>query len=316
MIVIRHVEELGFAGERPVVVTLGNFDGLHLGHRAIVERVCERAEALRGLSAAVTFHPHPLRVVAPDRAPELMLTVEQKLELFEEMGVDAAVVLPFDRSMASMPAEEFVERVLVRGLGVREIYVGPDFRFGKGRSGDVALLRRLGERFGFTAETIGPILADDERISASRIRELLSEGKLRRANTLLGRPFTLIGTVVHGEQRGRELLVPTANLAPENQFLPARGVYFSRTRWEFGETFGLTNIGVRPTFGYEQTTIETYLPGFEGDLYGERIRLELHERHRDERKFPDPQALKAQIEQDIAAFRAWLRTDAGQGPGR
>ena len=308
MIVIRHVDDLGFAGGRSVVATLGNFDGLHLGHQAIMERVRERAEALRGVSAAVTFHPHPLRVVAPDRAPVLMLTVEQKMEILERLGLDAAVVLPFDRSMASMPAEEFVERILVRGLGVREIYVGPDFRFGKGRSGDVALLHRLGERHGFTAETIGPILSGDERISASRIRELLAEGELARANRLLGRPFTLVGTVVHGEQRGRELLVPTANLAPENQFLPARGVYFTRTRWEFGEAFGLTNIGVRPTFGYEQTTIETYLPGFKGDLYGQRIHLELHERHRDERKFPDPQALKAQIQADIGSFEAWLRT--------
>jgi riboflavin kinase/FMN adenylyltransferase len=206
-----------------------------------------------------------------------------------------------------MSAEEFVEEFLVRGVGVSEVYVGPDFRFGKGRSGDVALLERMGEKHGFVAETIGPILAGNERVSASRIRKRLAEGEIHEANALLGRPFTLVGTVVHGEQRGRELLVPTANLAPENQFLPARGVYFTRTTWEFGEALGLTNIGVRPTFGYEQTTIETYLPGFKGDLYGQRIRLELHERHREERKFPDPKALKKQIEADIQSFEAWRR---------
>lgn len=312
MLVIRTIDELGFAGGRPVFATLGNFDGLHLGHRAIVERVRERADELDGLAAAVTFHPHPLRVVAPERAPELMLTVEQKLGLMEEMGLDAVAILPFDRRMAEMEAEDFVDEILVRRIGVREVYVGPDFRFGKRRAGDVALLKSAGQRHGFTAETIGPILEGGERISASRIRELLREGNVRRAAELLGRPFSLVGTVVHGEQRGRTLLVPTANLAPENQFLPARGVYFTRMRWDSGEVFGLTNIGVRPTFGYAQTTIETFLPGFQGDLYGVRAWLEFHERHRDERKFPDPPALKRQIGEDIREFVSWRAGQEGK----
>ncbi len=310
MIVLKSRSELRELGGRPVVLTIGNFDGVHRGHRTILARVTERARALGAVPAVLSFHPHPLRVLVPERAPRLMQTGEQKRQLFEEHGIEAYIELPFDRALANMPAESFVREILAEGIGVREIYIGPDFRFGRGRAGDVDLLARMGEELGFAAEGIEPVMDGQVRISASHIRELLGRGEVEEAARLLGRPFTLIGTVVHGEGRGSEILVPTANLAPENQFLPARGVYVTRTRRGDDAILGLTNVGIRPTFGYRRIVVETFLLDFEGDLYGERVELELLAHVRDERKFDNPQALMEQIQLDIAFFRQWTAENA------
>lgn len=305
MIVASKTEELGFAAGRPVVATIGNFDGVHLGHQAIMARVVERARALDGLAAAVTFDPHPRRLLDPEHAPRTMFTRFQKLAALQRAGLDAVCVLPFDRRLAAMPAEEFAREILARRLGVREIHVGRDFRFGRGRAGDVPLLNKLGAALGFTAHEVPPVMHDDERISTSRIRESVGAGRVEEAAQMLGRPFALAGTIVHGEGRGGAVLVPTANLAPENELLPARGVYFTLTRLGDLHVPGLTNIGVRPTFGDHRLVVETFLPGFKGDLYGARVELDFQSRHRDERKFDSPEGLLAQIQRDIDAFEEW-----------
>ena len=307
MIVIKRLSEIDFADGREVVATIGNFDGLHRGHQAIMKRVTGRARQRDGWAAVISFHPHPLRVIRPQNAPRLMLTSAQKAALLEAMGIDVFVMIPFDASLADMPAEAFIREILVDGVGVREIYVGPDFRFGRGRAGDVALLAKLGEELGFSAEGIAPVMDQGQRISASAIRDLLTAGDADQAARLLGRPFTLVGTIVHGEGRGGSLLVPTANLAPENQFLPARGVYVTRTLWSGKEILGLTNIGIRPTFGYQRIVVETHLMEFRGNLYGERVELQILHRLREERKFSSAAELKEQIERDIEDFSAWRR---------
>ncbi len=305
MIVTLQPEEFRRSAAGAIVATVGVFDGLHRGHQAIMSQVVARARELRGMAAVLTFDPHPRRVLDPERAPRLMLTREQKLSLLERLGMDAAVVLPFDRALAAMPAEEFVREVLHRRLGAREIFVGADFRFGRGRAGDFPLLERLGREAGVVAHSVAPVVEDGERISASRIRALLAEGKAREARALLGRPFSLIGTVVHGEGRGGAVLVPTANLAPENEFLPERGVYITATRRPAGTILGLTNVGLRPTFGDQRLVVETFLPGFSGDLYGARVELDFLERLRDERKFESTEDLRNQIGRDIEVFERW-----------
>lgn len=306
MIVVSSTSELPLPGRPRLVATLGAFDGLHRGHQAILERVRSRARERGALAAVITFDPHPLRVLAPDRAPRLLLTRTQKLALLETLGLDAAVVLPFDRILAAMPAELFARDLLARKLLVSELFVGPDFRFGRGRAGDAALLNSLGRELDLTACAVQAVLQDGERISASRIRRELAEGRVGEAAALLGRPFCLAGTIVHGEGRGRQVVVPTANLAPENEFLPARGVYITQLRWGGGRSHcGLTNIGTRPTFGGQHLTVETFLPGFTEELYGTRAELDLFERVRPEKLFETPQDLRAQIERDLQFFQDW-----------
>lgn len=305
MIVLTRFEDLDFAGGRPVIATIGNFDGLHRGHQAIMARVTARAREVGGLSVAITFDPHPRRVLDPEHAPRIMLTRAQKIELFRNLGLDAVAVLPFDRALAAMPAEQFAREVLCRRLRATELHVGEDFRFGRGRAGGLDLLREIGSACGFTLEPVPAVIEDGQRISTSRVRQALSEGEVDQAARMLGRPFVLVGTIVHGEGRGGAVLVPTANLAPENDFLPGRGVYITRTRLAQQAVPGLTNIGTRPTFGDHRLVVETFLPGFEGDLYGRRVDLEFVQRLRDERRFDSPRDLMAQIQRDLEAFEAW-----------
>lgn len=305
VIVVRRRTNLGLPKNRPVVATCGNFDGIHRGHASIMERVRARAAALSGLATVITFHPHPMRVLAPERAPRLMLTEEQKLALLESLGIDAVVVVPFDRELAAMPAEAFATEILHDACGVREVHIGPDFRFGRGRIGDVAMLERLGAKLGFTAHAVLAVHDGDDRISASRVRRELEQGQVGEAARLLGRPFTLVGTIVHGEGRGRQVLLPTANLAPENEFIPERGVYITRMSWPGRTLHGLTNVGLRPTFGGRRVTIETFLSGFAGDLYGARVELAFLDRVRAELKFDTPADLMQQIWKDIEVFESW-----------
>lgn len=305
MIVVDRLEQLPLDPRGRVVATIGFFDGIHVGHQAILAEVVTRARARGEPGVVVTFEPHPLRVLAPDRAPRLLLTDDQKIALLRTLGLDAAVFLPFDRVMAAMPAEAFAREVIARKLRASQVLVGPNFRFGRGRAGDVPLLARLGPELEFTAEALPAVMDRGQPVSASRIRRDLADGDVTEANRLLGRPFALAGTIVHGEGRGGKVVVPTANLAPENEFLPARGVYVTRLTWDEGRQEGLTNVGTRPTFGADRITVETHLPGFEGELYGQRAELEFLLRLRDERMFATPGDLVAQIGRDIEAFRAW-----------
>lgn len=307
MIVAHRTTGLELPKDKPLVATIGNFDGLHVGHQAIMRTIRGLADECGGLATVLTFHPHPLRVVAPERAPRLLLTGDQKTALLESMGMDAVVVIPFDRTLATMPAEEFARELLGQRIGVSRILIGPDFRFGRGRVGNVELLQQIGAEVGYEAQAVEPVMLGTERVSASRVRRELEQGHVEQATRLLGRPFSLLGTVVHGEGRGRKVLLPTANLAPENEFVPERGVYITRMRFDGAEHYGVTNVGLRPTFGGKRITIETFLSGFAGDAYGRRAELEFHARIRPEIKFDTPQDLMAQIWKDIEVFEAWCK---------
>lgn len=295
----------GWNEGRPVVATIGNFDAVHRGHQAILGTLIARARDIAGLATVITFSPHPQRILFPERAPHLMLTAAQKQQQFEAAGIDVLIVIPFDRQLAALEAEPFARDILATRIGLRELYVGPEFRFGQGRHGDVALLAALGPTLGFTARGVEPVLEAGERISASRIRRELTAGHVETASQLLGRPYSLVGTIVHGEGRGKNMLVPTANLAPENEFLPGHGVYITRFRRGAETIRSITNLGTRPTFGDMRVVVETYLPGFSGDLYGQRVELEFLQWVRAIRRFENPEELLAQIRQDLSAFETY-----------
>lgn len=299
----------------PVVATIGNFDGVHLGHQALIAEVRAEADA-RGLQAAVvTFDPHPLRVLAPEHAPRMILTRRQKIEILGSFGIDLVVFIPFGAEVAAVPAEAFVRRFLTGRLRVACLVVGSDFRFGRDRSGDVDLLRRLAPQCGFEVKTTDLVRKDGSRISATEIRDAIASGNVGRAAEMMGRPFVLVGTVVPGAGRGRAMKIPTANLSPENELLPGGGVYVTETMVELEWYPSLTNVGTRPTFAGAGFAIETYLPDFDGDLYDERIRVRFLDRIRNERKFESPEALKMQIAEDLKKMRERFAAPPRAGAG-
>lgn len=306
MLVVPRDQRYAPPAGRAVVATIGNFDGLHRGHHRIIDTLLDRAMRLEGTSVILSFDPHPLSVVAPDQAPRMILTRHQKLRLLEGWGLDAMVFLPFDRDMACWSAAEFVDRILVGQIRIRELFVGTGFRFGHRRSAGIEELGRLGHQRGFRAAAVPVVLDGGERISASRIRASITQGLVEEASRLLGRTYTLVGQVVPGAGRGRGLSFPTANLDPLNEILPARGVYITCMSLSTGDHFGLTNVGVRPTFGEDRLIVETYLPGFEGDLYGEQVEITFHARLREERTFSSPAALQVQIQTDLEALDTFL----------
>jgi riboflavin kinase/FMN adenylyltransferase len=281
------------------VLALGNFDGLHRGHLKIIERVRRGAAEHGGAPMAMTFDPHPSRVVRPDKAPPLLMTKEQRLEAFERAGISAVAVVRFTSELSKWDPETFVRTVLVDWLRVSEVWVGANFLFGHDRSGNFSTLRTLGQRYGFRADKIDPVRYKEFVVSSTRIRRLVSEGRMDEAGALLGHQFYLDGRVVPGAHRGRELGFPTANLETSNELLPPNGVYATMTTIDGIVHPSITNVGVRPTFGdTTKTIIEAYVLGYEGDLYGRQVRLGFVQRLRDERKFDDVDALRAQIEAD------------------
>jgi riboflavin kinase/FMN adenylyltransferase len=295
---------------RPVL-TIGNFDGLHVGHRAIMEIVIERARALDGEAVVFTFHPHPRKVLRPDRAPRLLTTIEQKAELLEQAGVDVLIVEPFDRDFAATSPDRFVEEYIYRRIRPMEVYVGYDFHFGRDREGSMRLLTETGPRLGFAVTIIPEVTQGERDVNSTRIRDLLEEGQVDEAGELLGRPFSVRGVVVKGDGRGRGIGFPTANLDAENEVLPAAGVYAGELRFlDGGEPprgslkAAVANVGVRPTFRDDQGFLaEAHLIDFEGDLYGRRVELAFRHRLRSEQKFPDVEALREQIARDVAEAR-------------
>ncbi|HEX5110089.1 MAG TPA: bifunctional riboflavin kinase/FAD synthetase [Vicinamibacterales bacterium] len=280
------------------VLALGNFDGLHRGHLKIVERVKRGSAEHGGTAMAMTFDPHPPRVVRPDKAPPLLMTKEQRLDALHRAGIQCVAVVRFTHEMSQWDPETFVRVVLVEWLRVAQVWVGANFLFGRGRSGNFSLLRTLGQRYGFRADKIDPVRYKDFVVSSTRIRRLVGEGRIDEAGALMGHPYYIDGTVVEGRGRGRELGFPTANLQTTNELLPPNGVYATTVVIDGIFRAGLTNIGVRPTFGETETAIETYVLDYSGDLYGKPVRLAFVQRLRDERRFPDVDALKAQIEAD------------------
>lgn len=291
------------------VVTIGNFDGVHLGHRRILEAVVARARESKRPSVAITFEPHPLAVLRPDHAPRRIQTLRQKEEAIEAIGIETLLVIPFTRDFSLTEPEEFVRSFLGERLGASELVLGHHFAFGRGKRGDLALLKRLGPECGFTAEGVDEVIVGGEPVSSTRIRDALSAGKVADANEMLGREYFLDGIVSKGDRMGRKIGFPTINLTPENELVPADGVYVAGIEISsFGRRFDcVTNIGRRPTV-YEDfsTTIETFVLDFSSDVYGERVRLFFVDRLREERKFPSVMALTEQIGRDIEATRAYL----------
>jgi len=282
------------------VLALGNFDGLHRGHLKIIERVRRGAAEHGGTPMAMTFDPHPSRVVRPDKAPPLLMTKEQRIEALEGAGITAVAVVRFTHELSQWDPETFVRTVLAEWLRVSEVWVGANFLFGHDRSGNFSTLRSLGQRYGFRADKIDPVRYKEFVVSSTRVRRLVAEGRMDEAGALLGHQFYIDGRVVAGKRRGRELGFPTANLETDNELLPPNGVYATMTTIDGIVHPSITNVGLRPTFGdTTKTIIEAYVLGFDGDLYGRQVRLGFVQRLRDERKFDDVDALRAQIEADL-----------------
>ena len=290
----------------PCVVTLGNFDGVHAGHRELLAEAAKRAASRNLKSAVLTFDPHPSVVVAPERRPKRLMTLDQRLGVFAECGVDLAWILPFSRAFSELAPEAFLDG-LARALQPVELHVGKAFRFGRDRAGGLELLEAWGAVRGCEIRAHALRAPDGGLLSSTRVREALEAGDVEAAARLLGHPFALTGIVVEGDRRGRHLGFPTANLAWEQEQLPANGVYATEVRSGHfeGPRLGLTNVGEKPTFDGRKLTVETHLPGFDGDLYGARLEVRFRHRIRGERKFDGPDALRAQIAQDVADGEAW-----------
>jgi riboflavin kinase/FMN adenylyltransferase len=282
------------------ILALGNFDGLHRGHVKIIERIQRSALEHRGTSIVLTFDPHPPRVLRPDKAPSLLMTKAQKIDALAKAGVQGVAVVRFTYEMSRWEPERFVRAVLSDWLRVVEVWVGADFLFGRDRSGNFSLLRSLGAHLGFRVEKIDPVRYKDFVVSSTRVRRLVSEGRVDEAGALLGHHYSIGGTVVEGARRGRELGFPTANIASGNELFPPHGVYATTLTVDGIVHPSVTNIGMRPTFGVEQTaTVEAHVLGATLDLYGRDVRLAFVQRLRDERKFPDVDALQQQIAADV-----------------
>ena len=286
------------------VLALGNFDGVHRGHRKILDRL-KRVASERGATPVVmTFDPHPPRVVRPDKAPPLLMTKAQKLEAFAEAGVHGAAIVRFTPELSRWDPEMFVRTVLVDWLHVAEVWVGANFLFGHDRSGNFSLLRTLGAHYGFKAEKIDPVRYKDFVVSSTRIRRLVGEGRVDEAGALLGHQYAIDGTVVRGDQRGRTLGFPTANLCTENELLPPHGVYATMTRVAHVVRASITNVGTRPTVDASgRTSVETHVFDLDRDLYGASLRVSFIQRLRDERAFESLDALRAQIDADCQRAR-------------
>jgi riboflavin kinase/FMN adenylyltransferase len=280
------------------VLALGNFDGLHRGHLKIIERVRRGAAEHGGTPMAMTFDPHPPRVVRPDKAPHLLMTKAQRLEALHRVGIACVAVVRFTPELSAWEPETFVRTVLAEWLRVSEVWVGANFLFGHGRSGNFSVLRTLGQRYGFRADKIDPVRYKDFVVSSTRIRRLVTEARMDEAGALLGHPYYLDGTIVEGQKRGQAIGFPTANMVTDNELIPPHGVYATTMTIDGVVHAGLTNIGVRPTFNETDTTIETHLLRYSGDLYGRGVRLSFVQRLRDERRFDSVDALRAQIEAD------------------
>jgi riboflavin kinase/FMN adenylyltransferase len=305
---------------RSPAVAIGNFDGVHRGHLALLERARARAAAGGGESAVLTFDPHPAVVLAPDLAPRLITTLERKLELIAAAGIDVCVVEPFDRELAALSPDEFVRAVLADAIHAQSVVVGFDFTFGHRRAGTTAMLRSLGQTLGFDVDVVEAFTVDGLVASSTRVRSFVRDGNMAGARLLLGRDFDVSGRVVHGAGRGRGLGMPTANIDPDTPLLPAPGIYAVWVELLDGGGAGrarlpaAASLGTNPTFeASSDLRLEAHILDFDGDLYGQRLRVGFVERLRGERRFPGADELMAQIHQDIADTRRILDAPPGSG---
>jgi len=309
MIIYKSIAEVTEKLRHPVA-TIGNFDGVHLGHREIFKRVRELARKADGVSVVVTFAPHPLQVLAPEKGVKLITSPREKAALIEASGIDYLLEIPFDAAFAALSAREFVERVLVGALGIEHLVIGYDYAFGRGREGDVTLLRELGGRYGYTVELLPAVANGDTIYSSTKVRELVTRGDVKNVVAVLGRHYFISGVVVHGQHRGRGLGFPTANLETEDDLLPEVGVYAVKVRIGSELYDGACNIGSNPTFRNERVTLEVFLFDFDGDLYGKEVSVFFLDRLRGEKRFPSLDALKAAIAADVAHCREILKDAA------
>jgi len=296
----------GATGRR-AVLSVGNFDGLHLGHQKILRQVIACAQQQKAIAGVITFDPHPLKVLRPGNAPPLVETIGQRIERFAAIGLEAALVLRFDRALAELTPEQFVRGVLVEELKTAEVLVGENFRFGHRQQGHVDTLRDLGLRFGFSVQIVEPVIIDNEFVSSSAVRSAIAEGRVSHAAHLLGRPFTLTGEIVRGAGRGSTVLFPTLNLAPAQELLPKVGVYATETWVEGRWHRSATNVGFRPTFDGTLLGIESHLFDFSREVTKGPMEVRFCERLRDERKFSGAAELRAQIAADLRDVREYFR---------
>jgi riboflavin kinase/FMN adenylyltransferase len=303
MEIFRHIDDRRLRLTESVV-TMGNFDGLHLGHRCLIRSAVEDARRLGNLSIVLTFEPHPLKILAPERAPKLILSHKDKMQLLQSFGIDIVVIQNFDAAFADLQPETFVRNVLIGRLDIRKIWVGKDFRFGKGRKGTVADLMRWGAESGFEVAIVEPIVVDGTRVSSSKIRQLIEEGRVDEAQRMLGRYHFISGKVVAGRRRGRELGFPTANIATRTEVIPQDGIYATLFQIGAERLLSVSNIGVNPTFGPGPRTIESFILDFDEDLYGESVKLSFVKRLRGEKKFASIDPLVMQMGEDVKNARA------------
>ena len=309
MQLIRDLESIT-APFKAAVITIGNFDGVHIGHQALFHEVVERADAMGGTSIAMTFDPHPIRVMTNNGHPPLITLYEQKAELIEAAGIDVLICVPFTKAFAAISARTFVEQILIERIGMKAVVVGQDYTFGNNREGTVALLKGYAVELGFeviVADWIQASTAENERISSTAIRELVSQGHMEKAGRMLGRNYQIRGTVAHGRDRGGRLLgIPTANLNLHDELCPKAGVYAVIVQYNGNRYPGVANIGYSPTFDDHVFTVEVHILDFAQDIYGERIMINFVQRLRDEIKFANIAMLIEQIDADIAQARRIL----------
>jgi riboflavin kinase/FMN adenylyltransferase len=292
---------------RPTVLTLGVFDGLHLGHQLIMKTVLERARAVNAVPTVITFEPHPRAVLHPESAPPLLQTLDQKIEAMGVLGIEQTIVIHFDKQFSQIRAEDFLRDVVVERLHAKEVYLGRGFFFGHNREGNIELLRKVSARLGFFADEVPEVRLRGTRIGSTRIRELLQQGHVNLARRMLGRPYGVEGPVVRGAARGVTLGFPTANVQPHNRVVPRVGVYVTATLIEGHWRRSVTNIGVRPTFGdTTEPSVETHVMNWSGDLYGDVLRVRFLHRLRDEKRFGSIDELKSQIKHDVERAQVYF----------
>ena len=305
MIVYRSIQQIAVPLRNPVV-TVGNFDGVHLGHREIFRKLKHAAKEIDGVSVVITFDPHPLKVIPSSRSVTLINTIDEKITLIEASGVDYLLIIPFDAAFAALSAADFIEKLLVKRIGLKHLIIGYDYAFGKGREGDVSLLRELGSRFSFAVEELPPISDGSINYSSSLIRKMIAAGAVADVIPYLGRNFSIGGRVVHGSRRGRSLGFPTANIVTDKELLPADGVYAVKVKLDERLYDAACNIGSNPTFAGGEKTIEVFIFDLDEDLYGKEVRVYFFDRLRAEKRFGSPGELVTAIKADVDRCREIL----------
>ena len=289
------------------VLTIGNYDGIHIGHQKIIERVVRKAREISGTAMLMTFNPHPLSVLKPDTYTRLITPLHLKKKLIEASGIDVMLLVPFDAQFQRLTPEIFIKDILADRLAVKEIVVGYDFKFGKGGTGNVTMLKKLAGTYGFRFETIEAITLDGERVGSNAIRKLIMDGNVEKAAQFLGRPHMIEGVVVKGENRGKWMGFPTINLDTFFELVPKNGVYMTEVELKGRRKLAVTNIGFNPTFGGKKFLMETHILDFSGNLYGKEVVIYFHKRIRDEMKFSGINELKERISEDVALAREFFR---------